>query len=56
MEVMCQIQRDEKEEHASQRKPEDIQYLWKMWPISMHCLPISFNYREHEFLPFAYNI
>lgn len=42
--------------HASQGKPEDIQYLWKMWPIRMHCLPIPFNYREHEFLPFTSDV
>lgn len=24
--------------------------------IKMHCLPSPYNYREHAFLPFAYNI
>lgn len=60
MEVMCQIQRGVVEKRgiklSSELKLEEYNICGKSGlQMKAHCLPIPLNYREHAFLPFAYN-
>lgn len=56
MEVTCQRQWEEREEsilHYESLKIYNIRGKSGLW-VRMHCLPIPFNYRAHEFPRFAY--